>query len=129
MAGSGLDAQHECSEHHRMLGDHVCHTWTAIPQFVAAEFDGFIEYLGIQHTKGVPYWPQSNVEVERLNKTTMKAIKIVEIDTKHRKEEVQNFPFQYRMTPHTFTGISPAEMLMGRKLRNKLPKMQCIAHG
>ena len=25
------------------------------PQFVAAEFEGFLEYLGIQHTKGVPY--------------------------------------------------------------------------
>ena len=26
------------------------------PQFVAVEFEGFLEYLGIQHKKGVTYW-------------------------------------------------------------------------
>ena len=97
------------------------------PQFVAAEFEGFLEYLGIQHMKGVPYWPQSNGEVERFNETMMKAINIAKIEKKHWKEELQNFLFQYLMTPHTVTGVNPAEMLMGRKLRNKLPKMQMRA--
>ena len=63
------------------------------PQFIAAEFEGFLEYLGIQHTKGVPYWPQSNGEVERFNETMMKAIKIAKIEKKHWKEELQNFLF------------------------------------
>ena len=57
----------------------------------------------------------------------MKAIKIAKIEKKHWKEELQNFLFQYRTTPHTVTGVSPAEMLMGRKLPNKLPKMQMRA--
>ena len=117
-----MDAQHECSKHHQMPGDHVCHNG---PQFVAAEFEGFLEYLGIQHTKGVPYWPQSNGEVERFNETIMKAITIAKIEQKHWKEELQNF--QYRTTPHTVTGVSPAEMLMGRKLRNNLSKIQMRA--
>ena len=33
-----------------------------------------------------------------------------------------NFLFYYRTTPHSVTGISPGELLMGRKLRDKLPK-------
>ena len=86
------------------------------PKFVAVEFEGFLEYLGIQHKKGVPYWPQSNGEVERFNSTMMKVIRIAEVERKPWKEE-----------PHTVTGVSPAEMLMGRKLRNKLPKMQMRA--
>ena len=53
------------------------------PPFVAAEFEGFLVYLGIHHTKGVPYWPQSNGEAERFNETVMKTIKVAEIEKKH----------------------------------------------
>ena len=94
---------------------------------LCVEFEGFLEYLGIQHKKGVPYWPQSNGEVERFNSTMMKVIRIAEVERKPLKEELQKFLFQYRTTPHTVKGVSPAEMLMGRKLRNKLPKMQMRA--
>ena len=49
------------------------------------------------------------------------------MERKPWKEELQKFLFQYRATPHTVTGVSPAEMLVGQKLRNKLPKMQMRA--
>ena len=57
----------------------------------------------------------------------MKVIMIAEVERKPCKEEVQKFLFQHRTTPHTVTGVSPAEMLMSRKMRNKLPKMQMRA--
>ena len=129
-----MDAKYHCSNHHQMFGDHVC--THGLPysvrsdngsQFVAVEFEGFLEYLGIQHKKGVPYWPQSNGEVELFNSTIMKVIRIAEMERKPWKEELQKFLFQYRTTPHTVTGVSPVEMLIGRKLRNKLPKMQMRA--
>ena len=97
------------------------------PQFVAVEFKGFLEYLGIQHKKGVPYWPQSKGEVECFNATMKKVIRIADVERKPWKEELQKFLFQYRTTPHTVTGVPPAEMLMGRKLRNKLLKIQMRA--
>ena len=38
------------------------------PPIASEQFETFLEYLGIQHKKGVPYWPpQSNEEVERCN--------------------------------------------------------------
>ena len=40
------------------------------------------------------------------------------------RQAVHDFLFQYRVTPHSVTGISPAELLMGRKLRDKLPKFE-----
>ncbi|ELU11313.1 hypothetical protein CAPTEDRAFT_27547, partial [Capitella teleta] len=40
---------------------------------------------------------------------------------KEWNEELQNFLLQYRTTQHTVTGITPAEKLMGRQLRNKMP--------
>ena len=42
------------------------------PPFELKEFEAFLEYLGIEHKKGVPYWPQSNGEVERCNETLLK---------------------------------------------------------
>ena len=94
------------------------------PPFAAREFEGFLEYLAIDHKKGILYWPQSDGEVERLNKTLLKAIRIVQLKSKDWKREVQDFLFQYRSTPHTVTSLSPAELLMGRKLRDKLPQVQ-----
>ena len=37
------------------------------PSFSSTQFEGFLDYLGIVHKKGIPYWPQSNGEVERCN--------------------------------------------------------------
>ena len=91
--------------------------------FASAEFGKFLSDLGIVHHKGVPYWPQSNGEVERFNGTVLKIIRIAGIEKKNWKSEMCNFLFHYRTTPHSVTGISPGELLMGRKLRDKLPKV------
>ena len=93
------------------------------PPFSSAEFEGFLNYLGIVHLKGIPYWPQSNGEVERCNKTLLKIIRIASLEGKDWKKALQNFLFQYRTTPHTVTGLSPGELLMGRRLNDKLPKV------
>ena len=94
------------------------------PPFASKEFQGFLEYLGIEHKRGVPYWPQSNGEVERCNETLLKIVRIARLEGKDWRKALEDFLFQYRVTPHTVTGVSPAELLMGRKLRDKLPKVQ-----
>ena len=42
------------------------------PPFASMEFQGFLEYLGIEHKAGGPHWPQSNGEAERCNETMLK---------------------------------------------------------
>ena len=37
---------------------------------------------------------------------------------------LDEFIFKYRVTPHSMTGISPAELLLVRKLRDKLTKLK-----
>ena len=93
------------------------------PPFSSAEFEGFLDYLGIAHLKGIPYWPQSNGEVERCNETLLKIIRIATLEGKDWKKALQNFLFQYRTTPHAVSGLSPAELLMGRRLNDKLPRV------
>jgi len=39
-------------------------------------------------------------------------------------EKLSKFLFKYRITPHSTTGIPPAELLMGRKIRPKLDLLQ-----
>ena len=92
--------------------------------FGVKEFEAFLEYLGIEHKKGVPYWPQSNGEVERCNETLLKIVRISRLEARDWRKAHQDFLFQYRVTPHTVTGMSPAELLMGRKLRDKLPQVE-----
>ena len=46
------------------------------PPFGLKEFEAFLEYLGIEHKKGVPYWPQSNGEVERCNETLLNRLEL-----------------------------------------------------
>lgn len=94
------------------------------PPFASKEFEGFLEYLWISHKKGVPYWLQSNGEVKRGNETILKIVRIVHLEGKDWRKALENFLLQYRVTPHTVTGVSPAELLMGRKLSDKLPRVE-----
>ena len=61
------------------------------PPFASREFEGFLEYLAIDHKKGIPYWPQSDGEVERFNKTLMKIIRIAQLQGKDWKGGVKDF--------------------------------------
>lgn len=94
------------------------------PPFTSNEFVAFLDYLAIDHKRGIPYWPSSNGEVERSNETILKIIRIAHLEGRDWKKALEDFLFHYRTTPHTVTGISPAELLMGRQLRDKLPKLQ-----
>ena len=54
-------------------------------------FKGFLDYLGIVHRKGIPYWPQSNGEVERRNETLLKIKRIAALEGKDWKRALRNF--------------------------------------
>ena len=73
-------------------------------------------------------WPQSNGEVERFVAPLMKAIRATHVEQRSWKHELYNFPRQYQATPHSTTGMSPAEALNGRKLRVTLPELSQRIH-
>ena len=91
------------------------------PQFYSEEFEAFCDNLGVEHLKGIPYWPPSNGEVENHNRTLLKIARISKLEKRDLRKQVENFLFAYRTTPHCTTGMSPAELLFSRKLRTKLP--------
>ena len=93
------------------------------PPFSSARFEGFLEYLRIAHNKGTPYWPQSIGEVERRNETLLKKIRVANLEGRDWKKALQDFLFHFRRTPCTVTGLSIAELLMCRRLNEKVPRL------
>jgi hypothetical protein len=93
------------------------------PQFISETFQDFIAGNGIKHTLTAPYHPASNGAAERsvqilkdiLKKNALESH--AGVSTKHR---LCNFLLTYRMTPHTVTGVSPAELFLKRQLRSRL---------
>lgn len=93
------------------------------PPFNSESFKAFAEHLGFEHRRVTPLWPRANGEVERLMRTLEKAVRTASLEHKNWKQELISFLRQYRATPHSTTGESPAELLNGRKLKTTLPEI------
>ena len=83
------------------------------PQFSSAEFEEFAREYGFKHVTSSPHYPQANGEAERMIQTVKKL---------WRKNKDKNKALlDYRSTPLPGLEMSPAQLLMGRRLRNGLP--------
>ena len=87
----------------------------------SAHFKDFCKVRGIKHLTVTPLWPQANGQVERQNRTLLKAIRTAVAEGRNWPSSLQTFLLAYRTTPHPATGTSPAELLCGRQLRTKMP--------
>ena len=93
-------------------------------QFISDHFKKYLEENGIKHRRTTPLWPQANGEVERQNRSILKRLCIAQAEGRNCQLVMDNFLMMYRSTPHTTTGVSPAELLFGRRIRTKLPHLQ-----
>ena len=88
------------------------------PTFTSKVFKEFVEKNGIRHIRSAPYHPASNGLAERAVETLKDGLRKMSGNTLETK--LARFLFQYRITPHTTTGLPPAEMLLGRKPKSHL---------
>ena len=86
--------------------------------FTSKDFQSFIQSNGIQHITSAPYHPSTNGLAERMVQCFKEGLKRIQGGT--LQSRISRFLFHYRITPHTVTGLSPAELLMGRRPRSKL---------
>ena len=92
-------------------------------QFTSNEFAEFMSENGIKHTLLPPYHPQSNGAADRSVRVVKEAlVKMVLEGNRARPMEhrLADFLLRYRTTPHSTTGVAPAEWLMKRRLRTRL---------
>ena len=86
--------------------------------FVSAEFEAFLEVNGIKHITSAPYHPASNGLAERAVQIVKKGLK--KITSGRIRDRLAKILMPYRLTPQSTTGISPAELLLGRRPRSRL---------
>lgn len=91
--------------------------------FTSEEFTKFTSRNGITHIKTAPYHPSSNGAAENLVKTFKSKFKIL-LNEMPTKQAVSRFLLDYRNAPHCTTGVSPAELHLGRKLRTRLDRIK-----
>ena len=98
------------------------------PQFKCNSFKDFCEAIDVKHIKVTARWAPANGEVERQNRSILKRLQIAQAEKKDWKQALTTYLLAYRSTPHNTTGVSPGELLFGRKMRTKLPGLIDNAH-
>ena len=89
--------------------------------FTSSEFEEFMKRNGIKHIKVAPYHPASNGLAERAVQVFKEGFEKMgegSIQTK-----ISRLLLRYRTTPHSMTGVPPAELLMKRKLHTQLDRI------
>ena len=87
-------------------------------QFTSKEFQIFLN--GIKHIRSAPYHPATNGEAERFVQTFKRALKAAKSDQGSLVDKLYRFLLSYRSTPHSTTGVSPADLFLNRPLRTRL---------
>jgi len=97
------------------------------PPFMSTEFKQFMEANGVNHRRVPPYHPSSNGAAENSVKSVKRALqKSSSGDSIGTK--ISRFLASYINMPHSITGRTPAEVLLGRSQRTRLSLMHpCLA--
>ena len=92
---------------HTVVGDNG-------PQFDFTEMKEFSSRYGFNHITTIPHYPQSNGFAERMVKTVKKLLS--------GTSDMFMALLSYRATPLPWCNLSPAELLMGRRLKTDVPQ-------
>ena len=84
------------------------------PQFSADEFRKFAESYGIELTPSSPGFPQSNGQAESGVQVAKRIL---------RNPDPSLALMTYRKTPISATGLSPSELMIGRRIGTTLPML------
>ena len=86
--------------------------------FTSAELSDFVKHNDIWYVKSASYYAASNGLAERAAQTFKVFMKKSTAGTIHTR--ASHFLSQYRITPHSTAGVTPAEILFGHWPRTRL---------
>ena len=85
--------------------------------FTSDLFKTFLKKNGVKHVCSAPYHPSSNGLAERAVQVLKRGLKKMAGGTIETR--VSRLLAAYRVTPHSTTGVSPAELMFNRKVRTR----------
>uniref|UniRef100_A0A8C1P7C4 Integrase catalytic domain-containing protein n=1 Tax=Cyprinus carpio TaxID=7962 RepID=A0A8C1P7C4_CYPCA len=92
------------------------------PQYASAEFSSLAEEWRFKHVTSSPGYAQYNAKPERAVQTVKNLLK----KAQSSQCDLYIALLEYRNTPMEGIGLSPALLLMGRRLRTKLPTSSAL---
>ena len=95
--------------------------------FVGQEFQNCCRVNCIQPITSAPHHPASNGLAERAVGIVKEGMKMM--DGGDLEAKLSRFLFDYRVTPHSTTGIAPSELLMHHHLKTRLHLIKPDASG
>lgn len=92
------------------------------PQFQSSQFQQFLKSWGVVHRTSSSYFPKSNLRAETAVKSAKRIImENSKLDGSPNLDKTFRAIMQHRNTPDTEFGISAAQMVFGRPIRDFLP--------
>lgn len=88
--------------------------------FTSREFQDFCKATGVKHSFTPPHYPATNGAAERFVETFKSHMTKIINSGKSLNYALGIFLFDYRTTIHKTSGVTPARLMMGRELRNRL---------
>ena len=92
------------------------------PEYTSNAFQTFMRTWGVKHRLSSAYNPQSNGRAEVTVKSMKRLLRDnIDCNGKLNTDDVTRAILQIRNTPEGDSGLSPAQILLGRTLRDTLP--------
>merc|ERR1712025_445300 len=92
------------------------------PQFQSNQFQSFLKSWGIEHRTSSSYFPKSNLRAESAVKSAKRIVlDNSKLDGSPDLDKIARAIMQHRNTPDSEYGLSPAQLVFGRPIRDFLP--------
>ena len=91
------------------------------PPYTSHEWLRYAEQVGFRSSRCTPEHPQANGMAERMMASLVKVTHAALAEKADPKAAVHKYMAFVRATPHSSTATAPSELLMGRRLKLKIP--------
>ena len=93
------------------------------PPYQSKDWRNFGRQMGFKPLHSSPEHPEGNGVAERFMATIVKTTHAAMAQKKDPKLEIKRRLLNYRNTPHPSTGKTPSELMMGRVIRTRVPRL------
>ena len=94
------------------------------PPFDSHALKAFAVDFGFIHKKVTPYWPRANGAAEAVMKKLARIVQFAKEAGVSRQVALNDFLRAYRATPHSATGVAPADLMLGHSRACGLPRLE-----